>query len=289
MTTTDTHPEEETMTQRVALVTGASSGIGEETARRLASRGVTVYGAARRADRLASLASDGVRSLVMDVTDEDSVTRSVSHLLDEAGRIDLLVNSAGYGTLGSVEETPLEDGRQLFDVNLFGAMRLIQLVVPQMRRQRSGRIINVSSVGGRVPTPLGSWYHGSKFALEAMSDTLRFELRQFGIDVVVIEPGGTQTEWAEIAVDHIQSNSGSGAYARQAEAVARSLVSERERSRHAPASLVADTIVRAATARKPKTRYPVGPGVRLAIALRRILPDRAFDRVMSRASGVPLG
>ena len=276
------------MSQDVALVTGASSGIGEETARRLASRGITVYGAARRADRLAGLASDGIRPLVMDVTDDDSVTQGVSHLLDEAGRIDLLVNSAGYGTLGSVEETPLEDGRRRFDVNLFGAMRLIQLVVPQMRRQRSGRIVNVSSVGGRVPTPLGSWYHGSKFALEAMSDTLRFELQQFGIDVVVVEPGGTQTEWAGIAVDHVRTNSGGGAYARQAEAVARSLVSERARASHAPASLVADTIVRAATARRPRTRYPVGPGVRLGIALRRVLPDRAFDRVMSRASGVPL-
>ncbi|MET7394287.1 oxidoreductase [Dactylosporangium sp. NPDC005572] len=277
------------MTQQVALVTGASSGIGEETARRIASRGFTVYGAARRADRLASLAPDGIRPLVMDVADDDSVTQGIAHLLDEAGRIDLLVNSAGYGTLGSVEETPIDDARRLFDVNLFGAMRLVQLVVPQMRQQRSGRIVNVSSVGGRVPTPLGSWYHGSKFALEAMSDTLRFELQQFGIDVVVIEPGGTQTEWAEIAVDHIRSNSGDGAYARQAEAVARSLVSERARASHTPASLVADTIVRAATVRRPKTRYPVGPGVKLGIALRRILPDRAFDRVMSRASGVPLG
>ncbi|HEY0238728.1 MAG TPA: oxidoreductase [Friedmanniella sp.] len=288
MTTIDARPKEETMAQQVALVTGASSGIGEETARRLAARGITVYGAARRADRLASLAAHGIRPLVMDVTDDDSVTRGVSHIIDEVDRIDLLINSAGYGTLGSVEETPIADGRRLFDVNLFGAIRLIQLVVPQMRAQRSGRIINVSSVGGRVPTPLGSWYHGSKFALEAMSDTLRFELQQFGIDVVVIEPGGTQTEWAQIAVDHIRTNSGDGPYAPQAEAVARSLVSERERARHATPSHVADTIVRTATVRRPKTRYPVGPGVRLGIALRRVLPDRAFDRLMSWASGVPL-
>lgn len=276
------------MTTRVALITGASAGIGAETARRLAARGFTVYGAARRTDRLAELEADGVRALAMDVTDDASMSTGVARVLSEAGRIDVLVNSAGYGTLGSLEETPLEDGRRLFQVNLFGAMRLVQLVVPAMRAQRSGRIVNVSSVGGRVPTPLGSWYHGSKFALEAMSDTLRFELTQFGIDVILVEPGGTRTEWADIAVGHIQKNSGDGVYARQAQAVARTLVSPKQRARHATAGLVADTIVRAATTRRPKTRYPVGPGVKSAIALRSILSDRAFDAAISRISGIPL-
>jgi NAD(P)-dependent dehydrogenase (short-subunit alcohol dehydrogenase family) len=275
------------MTTQVTLITGASSGIGAEAARRLNAKGYTVYGVARRTDRLEELAVDGIRTFAMDVTDDASITAGVKRVIDEAGRIDVLVNSAGYGSLGSVEETPVEDGRRLFEVNLFGAMRLTQLVIPHMREQHFGRIVNVSSIGGKIYSPLTAYYNGSKHALEVMSDCLRFELAQFGIDVVVIEPGGTQTEWPQIAADHVEKNSGHGPYARQARAVAEGLVSERAGKRYAPAEMVADTIVKAATADKPKTRYAVGRGSKAAIAIRRVLSDRAFDAMISRMSGVP--
>jgi short-subunit dehydrogenase len=275
------------MSTKVALITGASAGIGTEVARNLSARGHVVYGVARRADPLAALAREGIRTFQMDVTDDDSITAGVKRIIGEAGRIDVLVNNAGYGSLGSVEETPLDDGRQLFEVNVFGAMRLTQLVIPYMREQRSGRIINISSVGGKIYSPLTAWYNGSKHAIEVMSDCLRFELAQFGIDVVVIEPGGTKTEWAAIAVEHVEKNSGHGPYAKQAHAVAASLVAEDQRRRHTPATVVADTIAKAATIRKPKTRYAVGFGAKQGITARRFLSDRAFDAVISRASGVP--
>ena len=272
------------MTTPVALITGASAGIGAETARKLSARGYTVYGVARRADRLAELARAGVRTFPMDVADDASVTAGVQRVVDEAGRIDVLVNNAGYGTLGAVEETALDDGRRQFEVNVFGAMRLTQLAVPHMRAQRSGRIINVSSVGGKVYTPLGAWYHGTKHALEAMSDCLRLELGQFGIDVVVVEPGGTNTEWGAIAAGNVAANSGHGPYARQARAVADSVAGSR---RNTPAGVVADAIVKAATTAKPKTRYAVGAAAKQGIAARRILSDRAFDALIFRFSGVP--
>ncbi|MFC1431370.1 oxidoreductase [Streptacidiphilus sp. N1-3] len=275
------------MTAQVALITGASSGIGAEAARKLKAKGYTVYGVARRTHRLAALTGDGIRTFAMDVTDDDSITSGVKRVVEEAGRIDVLVNNAGYGTLGSVEETPLDDGRRLFEVNVFGAMRLTQLVLPHMREQRSGRIINISSVGGKIYSPLSAYYNGSKHALEAMSDCLRFELAQFGIQVAVVEPGGTKTEWSEIAVAHVEKNSGQGPYARQAHAMAKALASEGQGQRFVPAAAVADTIVEAATARKPRTRYTVGANTKAAIALRRLLSDRAFDAMIARTSGVP--
>ncbi|QIQ01882.1 oxidoreductase [Streptomyces liangshanensis] len=273
------------MTTQVALITGASSGIGAEVARKLKAKGYTVYGVARRADRLADLDKDGVRTFEMDVTDDASITAGVKRVLAESGRIDVLVNSAGYGLLGSVEETSVDDGRHMFEVNVFGAMRLTQLVVPHMREQRSGRIVNVSSIGGKIYSSLTAYYNGSKHALEVMSDCLRIELGQFGIDVVVVEPGGVRTEWPEIAAAHVEKNSGQGPYAHQARAVAEGLrLSETGSRLYVPAGVVADAIVKAATTRKPKTRYPVGYGAKAIITLRRLLSDRAYDSMALRAS-----
>jgi NAD(P)-dependent dehydrogenase (short-subunit alcohol dehydrogenase family) len=183
------------MNSKVALVTGASSGIGEATALRLKALGYTVYAAARRVDRMRPLADAGVQVLAMDVTDDASMQAGIEEMVRRSGRIDVLVNNAGYGSYGAVEDVPLAEGRAQFDVNVFGAVRLIQLAVPHMRSQRSGTIINITSMGGKIHTPLGAWYHGTKFALEAISDCLRLELRPFGIDVVIIEPGGIKTEW----------------------------------------------------------------------------------------------
>ena len=183
-----------TKEQKVALVTGASSGIGEATAQHLHEAGFLVYGAARRTNRMQALGELGVRTLAMDVTDDESMAAGVKHILDEAGRIDVLVNNAGYGSYGAVEDVSLDEARRQFEVNVFGAARLTQLVLPHMREQHSGSIVNITSMGGKIYTSFGAWYHATKFAFEAFSDCLRVETKEFGIDVVIIEPGAIATE-----------------------------------------------------------------------------------------------
>ncbi|MFJ3582884.1 oxidoreductase [Streptomyces sp. NPDC090127] len=275
------------MTTKTALVTGASSGIGEATALKLISLGYTVYGAARRTDRLQSLAERGLRPLAMDVTDDDSLRGGVDRVISETGRIDVLVNNAGYGSYGALEDVSQEEARRQFDVNVFGAVRLTQLALPHMRSRRSGTVVNITSMGGKIYTPLGGWYHATKFALEALSDCLRVELKPFGIDVVVIEPGGIATEWGAIAADRLEQSSATGPYSDQAAAVATSLRSETMSKRLSPPTVIADTIARAVTARRPKTRYATGFGARPLIGLRRLLPDRAYDTLISRSAGLP--
>lgn len=275
------------MTTKTALVTGASSGIGEATALRLLALGFTVYGAARRVDRMRELAASGIHTLAMDVTDDASMQAVVAQIIDETGRIDVLVNNAGYGSYGAIEDTSIDEGRRQFDVNVFGAMRLTQLVLPHMRAQGSGTIVNISSMGGKIYTPLGGWYHGTKFAVEALSDALRLETAPFGIDVVVIEPGGIATEWGGIAAENVLKTSGTGPYARQATAIAGTLGSPAAAERDSSPWVVANAIGRAVTARRPKTRYVVGYGAKPLIALRWLLPDRAFDVLIRRAMGVP--
>lgn len=273
------------MNSKVALVTGASSGIGEATALELKNLGYTVYAAARRVERMKSLANAGVHVLAMDVTDDSSMQAGVNAILKQSGRIDVLVNNAGYGSYGSVEDVPLAEARAQFEVNVFGAVRLTQLVLPQMRKQRSGTIVNITSMGGKIHTPLGAWYHGTKFALEAISDCLRMEVQPFGIDVVVVEPGGIKTEWAGIAAEKLREVSKGGAYANQAGAMANSMVGEDSRKRQSPPELIASTIGKAVTAKTPKTRYAVGFGAKPMIFLRRWLSDRAFDGFMRMATG----
>lgn len=276
-----------TVTDRTALVTGASSGIGEATAVKLHDLGYTVYGAARRVDRLKALADRGVRPLEMDVTDTESLRAGVKKIIGETGRIDVLVNNAGYGSYGAIEDVAMNEARAQFEVNVFGAAELIRLVLPHMRAQRSGTIVNVTSMGGKIYTPLGGWYHGTKFALEALSDCLRLEVKPFGIDVVVVEPGGIATEWGGIAADKLKDASGSGSYATQAAAVATSLSSPANARRNSPPRVIADAIANAVTARRPKTRYTAGFGAKPLIFTRWLLPDRAFDALIARATGLP--
>ena len=275
------------MSNKVALVTGGSSGIGEATALKLQELGYTTYAAARRVERMQHLTTSGIRPLAMDVTDDESMQSGVEHILAEEGRIDVLVNAAGYGSYGALEDVPLAEARNQAEVNLFGAARLTQLVLPQMREQRSGTIVNITSMGGKIYTPLGAWYHATKHALEALSDCLRMELKPFGIDVVVIEPGGIRTEWPAIAAEKVRAVSGTGPYAAQGNAVADSLVSESTQRRSSPPEVIAKTVGKAVTARRPKTRYAVGYGARPMIFLHSVLPDRAFDSFIRRAVGMP--
>ena len=275
------------MSNKVALVTGGSSGIGEATALRLQELGYTTYAAARRVERMEHLTTTGIRPLAMDVTDDESMQSGVEQIVAEEGRIDVLVNAAGYGSYGALEDVPLSEARNQFEVNLFGAARLTQLVLPRMREQRSGTVVNITSMGGKIYTPLGAWYHATKHALEALSDCLRMELKPFGIDVVVIEPGGIRTEWPGIAAQKVRAVSGTGPYAPQGNAVADSLASESTQRRSSPPELIAKTIAKAVTARRPKTRYAVGYGAKPMIFLHDVLPDSAFDAFIRRAVGVP--
>jgi NAD(P)-dependent dehydrogenase (short-subunit alcohol dehydrogenase family) len=274
-------------TGKVALVTGASSGIGESTALELAKAGYTVYAAARRVERMTHLKQSGIRPISMDVTDDASLQSGVQQIITEAGRIDVLVNNAGYGSYGALEDVPMQEARYQFDVNVFGAARLTQLVLPHMRANRSGKIVNVTSMGGKIHTPLGAWYHATKFALEAISDCLRTELKTFDIDVIIIEPGGIRTEWADIAADKVRAVSAEGPYARHGNAIADTLASETNKKRSSPPELIARTITKAVRARRPRTRYAVGFGAKPMIFLHDVLPDRTFDSFMRRAVGVP--
>jgi len=267
---------------KTAFVTGASAGIGEATARALLAAGYRVFAGARRLDRMAELAAAGATLLKLDLTDDASIVAAVNAIKSEAGRIDVLVNNAGYGSYGALEDVPLSEGRRQFEVNVFGLARLCQLVLPMMRAQKSGKIVNITSIGGKIWEPLGGWYHATKFAVEGLSDCLRVEVAPFGIDVIVIEPGAIRTEWAGIAREGLLQMSGNGAYGELAKRHARMLATAETSSLASPPEVVARTIVRAVNARRPKTRYATGGGARTILFLRTILPDRMFDRLIWR-------
>lgn len=268
------------MTTRVALVTGGSSGIGEDAALRLKEKGFEVYAVARRVDKMKGLADAGVHVFGMDVTDEASMSEGVQRIIAEQGRIDVLVNNAGYGSFGAVEDVPIDEGRRQFEVNLFGLARLIQLVLPTMREQHSGLIVNISSIGGHFYEPLGAWYHATKHAVEGFSDSLRLELRPHGINVAIIEPAAIRSEWADIAADSMLETALGGAYESQARKAAAVFERTYSPGMSSGPDIVGKAIVKAATARRPRTRYPVGKGARTIIRSRRLLPDRVFDRIV---------
>ena len=264
--------------KKVALVTGASSGIGKETAKLLIEKGFIVYGAARRIEKMTELKNAGVKLLTMDVTDETSMVKGIQEILKAEKRIDLLVNNAGYGSYGALEDVPISEAKYQFEVNIFGLARLCQLVLPTMRSQHSGRIINVSSIGGSFGEPHGSWYHATKFALEGLSDSLRMELKEFGIDVVVIKPGAILTEWNSIARENLIKVSGNTAYKASVHKHAKMLANTD--SRGSQPIVVAKTIVKAATTNKPKTRYATGYGAKPLLLLKSTMSDQLFDRFM---------
>lgn len=263
---------------KTALITGASSGIGEATALHLAELGYTVYAGARRLERMSDLVDRGIRAKTVDVTDDASMTALVEAIIAETGRIDVLVNNAGYGLYGALEDVPIEEARRQFDVNLFGLARLTQLVLPHMRQQHDGYIVNVSSMGGKIWEPLGSWYHASKFAVEGLSDSLRVEVAEFGIKVVIIQPGTIRSEWSGIAADQLEASSASTPYARQAKLVGAGLRGVDQMRLASGPEVVGEAIARAVQSPRPRTRYVVGGGARGILLAERILPDRGFDK-----------
>ena len=264
--------------KKVALITGASSGIGKETARILVQQGFTVYGAARRIEKMKELEVLGVKLLAMDVTDDASMVKGINEILQTEKRIDILVNNAGYGSFGALEDVPLSEARYQFEVNIFGMARLIQLVLPTMRKQHSGRIINISSMGGSFGEPHGVWYHATKYAVEGLSDSLRMEVKQFGVDVVIIKPGAIITEWNGIARDNLMKVSGNTSYKTLVLKHIKMLASADKRG--SLPIVVARTIAKAINAKRPKTRYATGGGAKIILFLRSILSDKMFDKVL---------
>src|SRR3954471_18794316 len=264
-------------TGRVALVTGASSGIGEAAAHALLGEGFTVYGTSRRA--VAGEERGGVVFLPLDVTDEQSVTGAVREVLSRSGRIDVLVNNAGLGIAGAAEESSIEQAQALFDTNLFGSIRMTRTVLPKMREQGSGRIINISSVLGLVPAPFSALYSATKHAIEGYSESLDHEVREHGVRVLLVEPAYTRTSFD---ANSIPADKPLAVYAGRRE-VLDALIAEAIRGGDEP-SVVADAIVAAATGARPKLRYPAGPLARRVSKLRRYAPSNVFDKQIRKVN-----
>ena len=273
------------------LITGCSSGIGEATARHLAEGGWMVYATARRPESITSLAEAGCKTLALDVTDESSMKAAVDEVERAEGHVGALVNNAGYSQSGAVETLPMERIRAQFETNVFGLVRMCQLVLPGMRAAGKGRIVNVSSMGGKLVFPGGGAYHATKFAVEAFSDALRWEVRGFGIDVSIIEPGLIKTRFGETAAGSVTDGAeeetppdAGDPYGHFNATVAARTVGIYEGGPIAKLGggpkTVARAIERAISARRPKTRYKVTPSARLALAQRRLMTDRAWDAVM---------
>lgn len=266
--------------KKTALVTGASSGMGKEIAKRLIKDGFQVYVAARQVEKMVDLEKLGAQRLRMDVSKDDEIRAAVDRILGETGGVDVLVNNAGFGLYGPVEEVSIDEARYQFEVNLFGAARLTQLLLPSMRKKGSGTIVNITSMGGKVYTLLGAWYHATKHALEGWSDSLRLELSSFGINVVIVEPGLIETGFGDVAAAGVIKRSGEGPYAKLAHAAAKSTQDAYGHGRGTSPSVIADIVSQAVSAKKPKTRYVAGAYAKPMIFIRKWFGDRIFDRVI---------
>ena len=266
---------------RAVLITGCSTGIGRATAEQLAKRGLTVYATARRLESIEDLKAAGCKTLALDVTDEQSMRAAVAAVEEAEGAVGSLVNNAGYSQSGAVETVALDDVRRQFETNVFGLLRMCQLVLPGMRRQGHGRIVNLSSMGGRLTFPGGGIYHATKHAVEAISDAMRFEVKGFGVDVSIIEPGLIKTHFAETAVGSVSQED--GPYAEFNTAVSAATAGAYEgpfgKLGGGPEA-VAKAIEKAITTRRPRTRYPVTLSARVFMTQHALLPDRAWDRVV---------
>lgn len=266
--------------KKTALVTGASSGMGKEIAKRLIKDGFQVYVAARQPAKMADLARLGAKPLRMDISKDEDIKAAVDTILGETGGVDVLVNNAGFGLYGPVEEIGLDEARYQFEVNVFGAARLTQLLLPSMRKKGSGTIVNITSIGGKIYTLLGAWYHATKHALEGWSDSLRLELAPFGINVVIVEPGLIETSFGDVVAAGLIKRSGSGPYAKLTQAVAKSTQDAYGHGRGTDPSVIADVVSKAVRAKKPSTRYAAGAYAKPMLFIRKWFSDRMFDRMI---------
>ena len=265
---------------KVILITGASSGIGFDAAATLARQGHRVYAAARRVERMEPLKELGVVPLRMDVTDEASMEAGVRTVLEAEGRIDVLVNNAGYGYFGAIENVPMEEARRQLEVNVFGLARLCQLVLPSMREQGSGRIVNIASVAGKTVLYFGGWYHVSKYSVEALSDALRMEVKPFGIDVALIEPGGIRTDWGLIAADHLAESSKGTPYEKEGVRESETLRKAYSIRLLSKPQVVTRAISKAINRKHPRARYRIGFGADTLVFFHTLLPTRWWDAMV---------
>lgn len=268
--------------RKVVLVTGASSGIGFDAAQALAARGHKVYAAARRVEKMEPLKAKGIEVLRMDVTDEASMAEGVESILKNEGRIDVLVNNAGYGFFGAIETVTMEEARRQVEVNVFGLARLCQLVIPVMRKQGYGRIVNTASIAGRAVFYFGGWYHVTKYSVEALSDAMRMELKPFGIDVVMIEPGAIKTDWGIIAARHLAESTKDTAYEPTAAPWAKTMDWAYRSNFISGPRVITRAILRAVDSRRPRARYRKGRLSGTVIFLHWLLPARWWDALMRR-------
>lgn len=270
---------------KTILITGASSGMGREAAILLAREGHRVYAGARRLDRMQDLAEHGITAVEMDVTSSDHNQRAVNRMMDDGGRIDVLINNAGFGLYGPVEDVPLDDARYQLEVNLFGLAQLTRLVLPHMRAQGSGRIINTSSMGGRIFTPFGAWYHATKHALEGWSDCLRLETAPFNIQVVLIEPGLIRTEFGQVLGGGLQKYYEGSAYKAQLDRFFAMMSDPKAANRGTDAEVLARVFLEAATTAKPRRRYVKGATARPLLFIRKWFGDGIYEAVLRRTFG----
>ncbi len=266
--------------EKVILITGASSGIGFDAAQTLAQQGHCVFAAARRTELMEPLKAYGVHVIKMDVTDEKSMKDGVETLIQAMGHIDVLINNAGYGYFGAIENVPMEDARRQLEVNVFGLARLTQLVLPYMRQQKSGRIINTSSIAGKMVFYMGGWYNITKYSVEAFSDALRMEMKPYGIDVVMIEPGAIKTDWGIIATRHLKESSEGTAYEASGNQWAHNMDWFYKTNLLSSPSVITKAIVRAVNSRHPKARYCRGRFSIVGRIAHALMPARWWDALM---------
>lgn len=267
--------------QLTALVTGASSGIGKETAKQLIEDGYKVYAAARRLEMMDDLKNLGAIPLKMDITKEEDIQNVFKIIEEESAGVDVLVNNAGFGSYGAMEDMSIEDARYQFEVNIFGLARVTQLALPYMRKQRSGHVINVSSIGGKIYSPLGSWYHATKHALEGWSDCIRLELAPFNVKVIIIEPGLILTEFADVVKGPLLERSGNSAYSDMVHSMLPMMEEHYSVGKGSHPSVISKTISKALKAKNPKTRYAAGKFAKLFLFARKWFGDKVYDKLIS--------
>ena len=273
-------------TKKVILITGASSGIGFDAAQMLAQQGHKVYAAARRVELMEPLKAFGVQVIRMDVTNEESMVQGVEAVMQAEGRIDVLVNNAGYGYLGAIENVSLAEARRQLEVNVFGLARLTQLVLPYMRKQGSGRIINTSSIAGKMVIYMGGWYNVTKYSVEAFSDALRMEMKPFGVDVVMIEPGAIKTDWGIIAARHLKESSVGTAYEDVGTQWANNIDWYYNTNMLSKPVTVAKAISRAVNSRHPRARYRSGLFSHTGGIIHALMPARWWDAMMRQGGKI---
>lgn len=268
------------MSKKVILITGASSGMGKETAKALIGQGHSVYTVARRIDQMQDLKTLGGYPIQMDVTIEAEIQNVVDTIIQKEGKIDVLWNNAGYGLYGAVEDIPVEEARKQFEVNLFGLASITQKVLPFMRKANTGTIINTSSMGGKMYTPMGAWYHASKHAVEGFSDCLRLELKAFNINVVILEPGIIVTEFGDVMLQNISKFSGKGAYASLTNKLIAATKKMHDSGQGSKSTVIANAVNKIVNAKTPKTRYRVGLWAKPMVWMRIYLGDKLFDKIV---------